>query len=220
MKNKKNQKMHVHELNPWRTLIALSVFVVLLIVGFLTMSKPLLSYQSDMNQSVTELTNTEAFFYPWELEGVIKKETQDIVLFDIRNNFVFGQGHIPGAENISANNLLSEENIERLEELNKMNVTVVLYGEDMLQANGPWMLFKQVGLDNVKILLGGYNYYFEHKDDLLATEEDDGYFFGSPKHNYAEMAAPKKGAAVNNGADKNEVQVQRRKKSTVVAGGC
>ncbi|WP_346855361.1 rhodanese-like domain-containing protein [uncultured Draconibacterium sp.] len=212
--------MHVHELNPWRTLIALSVFVILLVVGFLTMSKPLLSYQLDMNQSVTELSETEAYFYPWELEGVIKKETSDVVLFDIRNNFVFGQGHIPGAENISANNLITEENIKRLEELKNMNVTVVLYGDDELHANGPWMLFHQAGFDNIKLLLGGYNYYFDNKDDLLATEEDDAYFIGFARHDYAEMAAPKEGAAVGDDNGKQEVQVQRRKKSTVVAGGC
>lgn len=212
--------MHVHELNPWRTLIALSVFVIILIVGFLSISKPMLSYQQDIKQSVVELTESEAFFYPWELDGVIKKETTDIVLFDIRNNFVFGQGHIPGAENISANNLIKKENIERLQELKKMNVTVVLYGEDELQANGPWMLFNQVGLDNVKILLGGYQYYFEHKDNLLATMDDDGYMKGFARHDYAEMAAPKEGSAVANSENKQEVKVQRRKKTVVAAGGC
>lgn len=212
--------MHVHELNPWRTLIALSVFVILLIVGFLTMSKPLLSYQLDMKQSVTELTASEAYFYPWELDGVIKKETTDIVLFDIRNNFVFGQGHIPGAENISANNLINNENIERLEELKKMNVTVVLYGDDELHANGPWMLFNQVGFDNVKILLGGYSYYFTHKDDLMATMDDDGYMKGFARYDYAEMATPREGTANITSDSKQEVKAQRRKKTTVVAGGC
>ncbi|MCY1720353.1 rhodanese-like domain-containing protein [Prolixibacteraceae bacterium Z1-6] len=212
--------MHIHELNPWRTLIALSVFVVLLIVGFLTMKKPLMSYQLNMTQSVEELTESEAYFFPWELEGVINKETTDVVLFDIRNNFVFGQGHIPGAENISANNLSSEENIARLEELKKMNVTVVLYGDDELHANGPWMLFRQVGYDNVKLLLGGYKYYFEHKEDLAATIDDDGYYIGFPRHNYAEMAAPKDGSAAGTSNERQEVQVQRRKKTVVAAGGC
>uniref|UniRef100_UPI003217A055 rhodanese-like domain-containing protein n=1 Tax=uncultured Draconibacterium sp. TaxID=1573823 RepID=UPI003217A055 len=212
--------MHIHELNPWRTLIALSVFVILLVVGFLTTRKPLMSYELNMAQSVEEVTQSEAYFFPWELEGVITKETKDVVLFDIRDNFTFGQGHIPGAENISANNLSSEENIARLEELKKMNVTVVLYGSDELHANGPWMLFRQVGFDNVKLLLGGYKYYFEHKDDLAATIDDDGYYIGFPRHNYAEMAAPKNGKVGGTSTEKQEVQVQRRKKTVVAAGGC
>ena len=151
--------MHIHELNPWRTLIALGAFIVILIIGFLTMPKPLLTYEKTMSESVDALIESDAYFYPWELEQVIAGETDTIVLFDLRNNFVFGQGHIPGAENLSASVLSREENIERMKKLRDMGVTVVLYGETQLDANGPWMLYRQVGFDNVKILLGGYSYY-------------------------------------------------------------
>ena len=212
--------MHIHEISPWRTLIALSVFVVILIVGFLTMHKPMITYQTGLEESIEQLNQTEAYFYPWELDGVIKKERKNVVLFDIRDNFVFGQGHIPGAENMSANDLAKENNIERLEKLSEMGTTVVLYGEDQLQANGPWMLFRQVGFDNVKILLGGYQYYVKHKDNLLATKEDNSYLRGIPKYDFAEMAGPKDGAAINSTAQKKPVQVRRREKTNVAAGGC
>ena len=115
--------MHVHELNPWRTLIALSIFVIILIVGFITMTKPLITYKLNMNQSLEDLDKSEAFFYPWQLDSLINNKMSDVVLFDIRDNFNFGQGHIPGAENMSANNLIREENIERLEKLNEQNIT-------------------------------------------------------------------------------------------------
>ncbi|MCK3682567.1 rhodanese-like domain-containing protein [Maribellus sp. YY47] len=211
--------MHIHELNPWRTLIALSAFVVLLIVGFLTMHKPLLTYEKSMSESVAALEDSDAYFYPWQLEDVIGNKAGNIVLFDIRDNFVFGQGHIPGAENMSANNLTREENIERLKALRDNGTTVVLYGEDELHANGPWMLFRQVGFSNVKLLLGGYRYYFEHKDDLAATKNDDSYKKGIARFNYAEMAAPEDGTGVKHVA-KQPVQVERRQKSNVAAGGC
>ena len=212
--------MHVHELNPWRTLIALSVFVIILIVGFVTMRKPLLTYKLDMKQSVQQLNNPEAYFYPWQLENFLQKKMQNVVLFDIRNNFTYGQGHIPGAENLSANDLSQKESIERLEDLKDKNVTVVLYGDDQLQANGPWMLFRQVGFDNVKVLLGGYNYYVQHKDNLAATKSDTSYLKGVPKFDYAEMAAPKDGSAIQSTTEKKPVEVRRRKKTTVAAGGC
>ena len=212
--------MHVHELNPWRTLIALSAFVIILIVGFVTMRKPLLTYKLDMKQSVQQLDNPEAYFYPWQLENFLQKKMQNVVLYDIRNNFTYGQGHIPGAENLSANDLSQKESIKRLEELKDKNVTVVLYGNDQLQANGPWMLFRQVGFDNVKVLLGGYNYYVQHKDNLAATKSDTSYLKGVPKFDYAEMAAPKDGSAIQSTTEKKPVEVRRRKKTTVVAGGC
>jgi rhodanese-related sulfurtransferase len=211
--------MHIHELNPWRTLIALSVFVIVIIVGFLTMSKPLLTYHLNMVESIKEVDDTDLYFYPWELESVINKETNSIILFDIRDNFIYGQGHIPGAENMSANELSKEDNIKRLEELKENGFTVVLYGEDELQANGPLMLFRQAGFDNIKILPGGYNYYLEHKTDLKSTENDDSFIKGIPRYDFAEMAAPKD-SGTKAVADKKPVQVQRRQKASVAAGGC
>ncbi|WP_167617663.1 rhodanese-like domain-containing protein [Maribellus sediminis] len=212
--------MHIHELNPWRTLIALSIFVVVLIIGFITKPKPLFTYEKTIAESVSALSMSEDYVYPWELEEIIANKPDSIVLFDIRNNFVFGQGHIPGSENLAASVLSREENIDRMKKLRDMGVTVVLVGEDELHANGPWMFFRQVGFNNVKLLLGGYNYYFEHKDDLYSTIDDDAYFKGIARFDYAEMAAPKDGAALNSDDMSKPVQVQRRQKSNVAAGGC
>lgn len=211
--------MHVHELNPWRTLIALSVFVIVIIVGFLTMSKPLLTYKLDMNQSVKELHKTDNLFYPWQLDSFITGKMQNVVLFDIRDNFVYGQGHIPGAENMSANDLSKEENIERLEDLDQRGVTVVLYGEDQLQANAPWMLFRQVGFSNVKVLAGGYQYYVKNKGNLMAAKSKDDFLKGIPRYDYAKMATPKDGSEINV-SDKKPVTVRRREKTSATAGGC
>lgn len=213
--------MHIHELNPWRTMIAVIVFVLVLIVGFITMKKPLLSYKLDMEQSVADVETTDYLYYPWDLEGFISGETSDVVLFDIRNNFVFGQGHIPGAENLSANDLAGEESIKRLEDLKDQNITVVLYGQDQLQANGPVMLFREVGLENVKVLAGGYQYYNDNKDDLYgAAYEDLSWEKEVPKYNYAEMAAPKDGSAISASTEKPTIEVTRRNRTDAAAGGC
>ena len=212
--------MHIHETNPWRTLTALSIFVVILIIGFITMSKPMIPYKLDMKQSLEEVKNADALFYPWQLSSFLNKETNDIVLFDIRDNFVFGQGHIPGAENLSAQELTREESIERLKELKDKNITVVLYGEDQLQANGPWMLFRQVGFTNVKVLIGGYQYYIQHKENLAESKTDTTLRREIPKYDFAEMASPKDGSILNSTAEKKPVEVSRRKKSNAAAGGC
>jgi len=212
--------MEINESNPWKTLIALSVFILILIVGFFTMRTPLLTYKLDMKQSIKEMKNSDAYFYPWQLNGVLSKETNNVVIFDIRNSFVYGQGHIPGAENLSAQELTKEESIERLENLKDQKFTVVLYGEDQLQANGPWMLFRQVGFDNVKVLLGGYQYYMQHKNNLLATKNDPEIQKEVAKCDFAKMAAPKDGAVVKTSEAKKPVEVSRRKKSGGASGGC
>ena len=212
--------MEIHETNPRKTLIVLSAFILILILGFITMRTPLLTYELDMKQSIEELKNADAHFYPWQLNGVINKEVSNVVIFDIRDKFVFGQGHIPGAENLSAQDLTKAESIERLEELREQNFTVVLYGEDQLQANGPWMLFRQVGFDNVKILLGGYQYFKLHKDNLLATKNDAGFQKEVARYKYAEMASPKNVESGITPSEKKPVEVSRRKKTVSTSGGC
>lgn len=153
--------MHVHDLNPKKTLITMIAFVALIVVGFLTMHKPLLSYTLDLEDTLETVNDKSADFTPDELDAYLKEPTPTIVLIDIRDRFSYGQGHIPGAKNISAYDLSQEQNIALLNEYKDKGITVVLYGNNQLQANGPWMLFRQVGYDNVKVLLGGYTYYKE-----------------------------------------------------------
>ncbi len=212
--------MHVHELNPKKTLIVLVAFVLLLSIGFLTMKKPLISYQLDMKQSIEMLHDSNAYFHPAQLVDVLNKTEQKVMLIDLRNNFEFGQGAIKGAENISTVDLTREENIERLQELQKQGVTVVFYGEDQLEANGPWMLFNQLGFNNVKILLGGYNFYRKWQESATDSLMDDSYITGVPKYDFSDVAASSIVADEEQNTDKPAINITRKKKATVAEGGC
>ncbi len=213
--------MHVHELNPRKTLVTVIIFVLIIIVGFLTLKKPRFKYKLSLEQTVELAHDYEAGFHPFELADVLGKKTNNVVFIDIRDRFSYGQGHIPGAENISAYDLSEPKNIKHLKELQDKEMTVVLYGNDQLQANGPWMWFRQVGFDNVKILLGGYEYYAAHKDALEQTVEDISYLRGEPRYDFAEVA--KSVGSVDNTqkvANKKPVVVRRKKKPKVASGGC
>ena len=213
--------MHVHELNPKKTLAVAIIFVVVIVVGFLTTKQPRIVYNTTVKQSVKQLQNKkDAYFYPYQLVNFLNHQDKNIVLIDIRNKFVYGQGHIPGSENISAVGLANEKNLERLEDFKKNGITVVLYGKDQLQANGPWMLFRQIGFNNVKVLLGGYDYYKAHKDDLVATKGDSTYLKGVALYDYAKVAKSSAKSSVTNTAVKKPVIVRRRKKAAAVSGGC
>ena len=212
--------MHINKLNPWRTLITLSIFIVVLIIGFFTMNRPLLTYSLDVQQSVEEFKRNDAYFHPWQLDSFINKQNQKVVLFDIRDNFVFGQGNIPGSENVSVHNLTLAENIERLESLDKQGITVVLYGKDQLQANGPLMLFRQVGFNNVKVFAGGYDYYVQHKDNLAASKTDPTLLKEVPRYNFAELASQKGGSVVSTETTVKKPVVVRRKEKPAASGGC
>lgn len=211
--------MHVHDLNPKKTLFTLVAFAILLIVGFFTMNKPLLSYELNMQQSMADLKLDEAYFQPGDLVSFIGQDSKDVVLIDIRDRFSFGQGHIPGAKNISAYDLSQEENIDLMNDYKSNKVTVVLYGNDQLQANGPWMLFRQVGFDNVKILLGGYNYYLAHANDLIETQYLSDFNLGNPKYDFAKIAQGDNENPNSSTTTKKPV-ITRRKKTAAAAGGC
>jgi len=212
--------MHVHELNPKKTLVTLVAFAILILVGFFTMRKPLLEYNLDMSQSIEMLNDPTVYFSPEQLTEIVNNPNDNVVLIDLRNNFVFGQGHIPGAENISAYQLTQKENIERLEEFKKQNITVVFYGDDQLQANGPWMVFRQLGFDNIKVLLGGYSYYKEAIANANDTLSGQGYIMEIPKFNYAEIFKNVKPDSQQEQSQKSEIKIVRRKKTKVVSGGC
>jgi rhodanese-related sulfurtransferase len=211
---------HLNKLNPWTTLITLSIFIVILIIGFFTMNRPLINYNLGVEQSIEEFKQNDVYFYPWQLDSFINKQNQKIALFDIRDNFVYGQGNIPGSENVSAHNLTLAENIERLENLNKQGVTVVLYGKDQLQANGPLMLFRQVGFNNVKVLVGGYDYFIHHKDNLAASKTDSTLIKEIPRYNFAEIASQTGGGEVSIQSNTKKPVVIRKKEKSAASGGC
>ena len=212
---------HVHETNPKRTFVTVIIFIAIIIVGLLTIRSPKLKYKLSPKQTVELVTQEEHVMYPYELEDILNGKIDTVVLIDIRDRFEFGRGHINGAENISAITLLNDENIKRLEQFKEDNMTVVIYGNDQLQANGPWMVFRQLGFDNVNILLGGYDYYSRWKDNLGDSYADDGYMRGFPRYDYAEIAKSSNVAVSGEGSTaKKPVAVRRKKKASVAEGGC
>ena len=212
--------MHIHELNPKKTIITLSIFVIVIIVGLLTITNPRLKYKLTPEETVELVTWGDGFVFPYELEDVLVGAVDTVVLIDIRNTFDYSRGHIPGSENISAVELLNEDNIKRLKKLKKEGICVLIYGETQLHANGPWMVYRQLGFDNVKVLMGGYSYYTIWKDNLADSYADDGYLLGMAKFDYADIAANANLTDDDNNSDKTTLKVKRRKKSNVAEGGC
>ena len=180
-----------------------------------------MKYVLTPQQTVELVTLEEHVMYPYELEDIFSGAIDTVVLIDIRNSFEFGRGHIEGAENISAISLLDQDNMKRLTKLKENGMTVVIYGNNQLEANGPWMVFSQLGFDNVKVLLGGYEFYKEWRDMLGDTYYEDSYLLGAPRFDYNEvMASMGSVAAADESAAKKPVTVKRKKKTSVAEGGC
>jgi rhodanese-related sulfurtransferase len=212
--------MHVHELNPKKTLVTLTLFVIIIIIGLLTLSQPRLVYKMDMKQSVDLALNNQGFVDQTELADLLKNPNQNMVLIDIRDTYQYGRGHIPGAENISAVELLSEDNLKRIADLNAQGIKVLLYGNTLAEANGPFMVLQQIGYNNTQVLTGGYQFY----QWLESTKGDSSNRIScvpdQAEFNYAEIAKSNGTVTDDDSPAKKPVIIERKKKTKAVAGGC
>ena len=80
----------------------------------------------------------------------------------MRSQFDFAKGHLPEAINIYKVNLMEDKNMEFFENLKEGNKKAILYGNSASDANVPFMILKQMGIENISYLAVGY-------DDLKAA---------------------------------------------------
>jgi len=214
--------MHVHELNPKRTIITMIIFVIVIVVGLFTLTSPRLKYKISPVEAVTTLADDNLGVDASNIDNMLSGSTTPTILIDIRNNYDYARGHIPSAENISAVELLSVDNIKRLNELKNSNISVVIYGDTPIQANGPWLVLQQLGFSNVKYLLGGYEYYLRFKEAAKDDHCVPSFENGNAEYNYAEIAKANSGGSIESSAtsEKKHTIVRRKKKGAATAGGC
>jgi len=83
------------------------------------------------------------------------KKTDLYQLIDIRTPHDFSISHIEGAINIPAKDILDEENLELINQDEKINV---LYGNTASEAIDTYFILKQLNFKNIKVALGGFNF--------------------------------------------------------------
>ncbi len=211
--------MQKNEHNLVKTLIILALFIAIIIVGFVTLSHPHLNYKLDMQQTVELALSQDGIVYPAHLKKMLNNAEKSVVIIDIRDAYQFGRGHLPGAENISAVELISEDNLERISELNASGNQVLIYGNTLSEANGPFMILRQIGYNNTFVLAGGYQHY-QAMNMQNDGATDQKCIPNEAKFNYAEVAKSSASNDENNTETKKPVIFERKKKTSAVAGGC
>lgn len=205
-----------------RLLIAVLLFVAILFIGFITLSKPDYEYGISAEETLAQVLSFEDEMDPDQAMEIVFAEEPGYTFVDIRNPYEYVKGHIDGSVNIPYQNFLAEENLEFFDEMKADSVTVVVYGWDQTEANGPWMMLKQLGYTNVKILMGGYGFYSGETFDMFYESEIPQYFVEEAKYNYREiMLAFENGEGMEEETSDYEMIVPvRKKKKAVVEGGC
>jgi len=166
---------------------------------------------------IDELTMKDNVILPNQMHEMLSSEESSMVIIDLRNPYEFAIGNIGDAINIPVSEILSEENISFFKTMQKNSVEIIFYGKDQLEANGPWMLMRQIGFDNISILAGGYNCFINMEPGLQKYVVEQPVMDFSAFINTNEL-----NKEILDQNQKKPVQIipVRRKKKNVTAGGC
>jgi len=138
--------------------ITFSVIGVLLvlILGFILLNPAKYTFTTQLSKELSDIQLTENQVAPQTVaQALLKKDTQ-ITLVDVRSQFDFAKGHLPDAINIYKVDLMNDKNIDFFKDLKKGNKKAVLYGNSAAEANVPFMILKQMGIENIGYLTVGY----------------------------------------------------------------
>lgn len=212
------------ELNRTTRLITASIlFVLIILVGLLTFRSPEFEYKISTTEMIDEIYNPNNEITPEKAMKLIDNGLSSFVFVDLRNPYQYNRGFIREAINIPVSDILDNENIDFFQQMQIDSTMVVLYSNNQREANGAWMLLKQLGFNNLIVLLGGYDYLTNKKNDRSDLPEIPTYRVEEPAFDYAAFFDAPGGG--DNSTEKTTlepaaVQPVKRKKKTSSAGGC
>jgi len=200
-----------------RLLIATGVFILILVIGLLTIKRPYLEYSRDLLSSARDAQNPSMTVYPNDVAALLGQGSK-VLLVDVRSEYDFARGHLDNALQIPKIDLLTKKNVEMFRDAVKEHRTIVLYGKDQLDVTAPAMLLRDLGIGDVKVIAGGY----EAARKALSGEQADPEEYNAEKaaYNYSEMAKapPADASAPTNLAP--EIVMPVKKAKGKAEGGC
>ena len=210
--------------HPNRSFVAfVFIFILVIVIGLLTINRPDLKFSMSMEEAIEQVILNEDEMYPEDLVGIIEMEEPGYVLIDLRNPYEFMKSHINGAVNIPSNSILDKANLKMFKQHLADSVTVVVYGQTQLEANGPWMILKQMGFQNIKVLMGGYHYFTTGPLDFYDMPEVPEYLVEEPAYDFfgvMETLGSRSFEEEESGEQPQVVIPTRKKKENVIEGGC
>ncbi len=141
-------------------IILIITLVIIFFALILTMRQQVPAYSLTLNESLQDAKDNGNVLMPADVVNIINNSGEKRHVFiDVRNSYDYVKGHLTGAANMPSGSILSDENQKIFRRLNEAKVDVILYGNTQSEANAPWMLLRQMGYGNVKIMAGGYPTY-------------------------------------------------------------
>jgi sulfur-carrier protein adenylyltransferase/sulfurtransferase len=204
-----------------RVLLALFIIPLGLIIAAVPQNKTN-PYKLTADELLSEVNSRTQYISPETVADMIVNKDPSLQLIDVRSQEEFEKFSLQGSVNVPLADLLSEKYTDILNQEVKMNI---FYSNGTLNANEAWMITRQLGYNNIYVLEGGLNYWFETilNPSLPAATSPDEEF---AKYDFRKSA----GQALGGGAvlqtdqpkgieaSKPAIKVAPKKKKA--AGGC
>lgn len=139
----------------WITFAVIATLIVL-VLSFLFLKTEKYTFKTPLDKELAEIKVSSFQATPQEVAKAILNKDKTIVLVDVRSQFDFAKGHLPDAKNIYKVNLMNDENMDFFLTLKESNKKAILYGSSASEANVPFMILKQMGVQNISYLAVGY----------------------------------------------------------------
>lgn len=202
-----------------RLIIASSVFILIILIGFLTFRTPDYEYKLNMDQTIEGISVSDNLINAEEARNLTTDKNHPFLIIDIRSHNEFLTDHIEGAINIPLSEILEEDNFTLINEADQQNTAIVMYGRDPLQANASWLLLRQLGIRNLKFLALGFDQFLAQKNENFLTnfkvEEMNSEILSDSMVNATQSMGEPSGKS-----PQTKINPEKKVKKTVTAGGC
>lgn len=169
---------------------------------------------------VKNAMSSERFISTDQLADKLINQDPSVLLVDMRSEKEFNKFSLPNAINIPLKNLLDDDNIGYIDQ---DIYDVVLFSNDSFYADQAWMLGNRLGFNNLYVLEGGLNEWFntiinpKYPDETMPREAFKLYDLRKAAGMYFGVGAPK---SEKKAAPTKKVITVKKKKKRVAEGGC
>lgn len=193
-----------------KILLVVVLLVVILILAFRFVQTPTYKFAKDRTNSFVDYAEDEYIITPNVIAKLLSEKDENTILVDIRNKHEFTKGHLSEAKHIAKENILDVGNLKFFKKLEKNNQKAILYGKDVVEANIPFMILQQMGIENIGISSKGYDYFTKADLKKIAISEVDYSSIEIPVTDFAKFVADEKKNA------EEKIRLAKEKKKVVV----
>ncbi len=203
-----------------KTYFILGALLILVALGLVFLPTTAHEDQIPPEKLLTEVMSQSRFISPDLVASRLIDEDPAILLVDVRQARAYESYTLPGAVNIPLEDILKEEWRPYFDQ---RSMDVVFFSNGDLYADQAWILCTRLGYKHLYVMEGGLNRWFaqimqpEMPQATAPTEAFDLYSFRKGASIYFGGGAPEQNTS---DASQENIQIIRREKKTVTAGGC